>query len=231
MRAAITPAVPVLSVVGHGAGEDGRVLPRAGLLPVLPALRELLPDGALRRGSVIAAGEWGLLCLALAAGAAAAGAWCAVAGIPEAGMVAAAGAGIDPDRLLLVPGLGGNWPHAVASLLDGVDLVLLRPPSAPSAQARRVLEAALRRHRAVLLVAGDWAGARVRLRVVTREWTGIGSGHGLLRACRIRVVADGRGEWSRPRARWLWLPGSDGEVASGEVASGGEIASRAIAAG
>jgi len=42
--------------------------PPAGALPVLPALSELLPGG-LARGSVVAAGRWSLLCLALAAGA------------------------------------------------------------------------------------------------------------------------------------------------------------------
>jgi hypothetical protein len=36
---------------------------------VLPAFRELLPRGGLARGSVVAVAEFGLLCLALAAGA------------------------------------------------------------------------------------------------------------------------------------------------------------------
>jgi hypothetical protein len=58
---------------------------------VLPALRELLPRGRLARGSVVAVAEFGLLCLALAAAASAAGAWCAIAGLPEAGVLAAAG--------------------------------------------------------------------------------------------------------------------------------------------
>ena len=36
------------------------------VLPVLSALRELLPRGGLARGSVLAVAEFGLLCLALA---------------------------------------------------------------------------------------------------------------------------------------------------------------------
>ena len=197
---------------GRELGADGDVVSGAGLLPVLPALRELLPKGALARGSVVSAGPWSLLCLALAAGPVAAGAWCAVAGIPEFGVAAAAGAGLDPARLLLVPDPGPGWPQAVASLLDGCDLVVLRPPARPSAQGRRKLEAAARRHGAVLLVAGDWDGAQVRLRIATQEWTGIGLGHGRLHSRRAQVVADGRGDWSRARARWLWLPGPDGSV-------------------
>lgn len=184
----------------------------ADLLPVLPALADLLPHGAFRRGSVVATDGWSLLPLALASGPAASGAWCAAIGVPEFGVAAAADAGLDLERLLLIPDPGGNWPQVVASLLDGCDLVLLRPPGRLPAQARRKLEATVRRHAAVLLVAGDWDGAQARLRVTAREWLGIGAGHGRLRACRVQVAADGRGDWSRARSRWLWLPGPDGSV-------------------
>jgi len=194
--------------VGQGVVSD------ADLLPVLPALQDLLPLGALQRGSVVAADSWSMLCLALAAGPVESGAWCAAAGIAEFGVAAAAGAGLDPARLLLVPDLGPNWPQVVMSLLDGCDLVLLRPAERPSAQTRRKLEAAVRRHGTVLIVAGDWDGAQVRLRIASQVWTGIGRGHGRLRERKVQVVADGRGSWSRSRVRWLWLPGPDGTVSS-----------------
>jgi hypothetical protein len=185
------------------------------VLPVLPALRGLLPRGGLTRGSVVAVAEFGLLCLALAAAASADGAWCGIAGIPEAGVLAAAALGLDAGRTLLVPDPGPSWPRVVASLLEGCELVLLRPPAitpAP-AQVRRRLEASLRRGRGVLLVAGDWPGAPLRLRVVTQRWAGLGDGHGRLRACCAEVAADGRGEAAMTRTRWLWLPGEDGGVA------------------
>jgi hypothetical protein len=197
---------------GRELGPGGGVLPDAHLLPVLPVLRDLLPMGALQRGSVVAASGWNLLCLALAAGPVAAGAWCAVGGVAEFGVVAAADAGLDLARLLLVPELGPNWPQVVASLLDGCDLVVLRPPDRPSAQARRRLEAAVRRHGAVLLVADAWEGAQVRLRITSQAWAGIGLGHGRLRGRKVKVVADGRGSWSCSQERWLWLPGPDGTV-------------------
>ena len=189
------------------------VLPGDGVLPVLPALRELLPAGGLQRGSVIATGGWSLLCLALAAGASAAGAWCAAVGLPQLGVAAAADAGLDPDRMLLIPDPGAGWPQVVASLLDGCELVLLRPSDRPSAQVRRRLEATVRRSGGVLVVAGNWEGAPTRVLVTRQEWTGIGAGHGRLRARRVQLVADGRGAAARPRARWLWLPGPDGSVA------------------
>jgi hypothetical protein len=188
------------------------VLADEGLLPVLPALRELLPAGGLRRGSVLASGDWGLLCLALAGGAVADGAWCAVVGVPSFGVRAAADVGLDPGRLLLVPDPGRGWPQVVASLLDGFDIVLLRPPDQPSAGLRHKLEAAARRYGSVLVVAGDWPGAQARLAVTDAQWTGIGAGHGRLRARRARVVASGRGAGEMPRSAWLWLPGPDGAV-------------------
>ena len=183
----------------------------AGALPVLPALGELLPGG-LARGSVVAAGRWSLLCLALAAGASLAGAWCAVAGVPQLGVSAAAGVGLDPARMLLVADPGTAWPQVVASLLDGCELVLLRPPGQATAQVRRRLEAVLRRCGGVLVVAGDWDGAQVRLLVTRQRWAGIEAGHGRLRARQVLVVADGRGAAARERTQWLWLPGPDGSV-------------------
>jgi hypothetical protein len=186
----------------------------ASTLPVLPALRGLLPRGGLARGSVVAVAEFGLLCLALTAAASADGAWCGIAGIPEAGVLAAAASGLDAGRTLLVPEPGPSWPQVVASLLDGCELVLLRPPAPAPGQVRRRLEATLRRGRGVLLVVGDWPGAQLRLRVVSQRWTGLGDGHGRLRACRAEVVADGRGEAALTRTSWLWLPAEDGVVAA-----------------
>jgi hypothetical protein len=199
---------------------DDDALPGDDVLPVLPALRTLLPAGGLPRGSVVAAGRWSLLCLALAAGASAAGAWCAVVGLPQLGVAAAAGTGLNPDRMLLIPEPGPNWPQVVASLLDGCELVLRGPPGRLPAQARRRLEATVRRFGGVLLVAGAWEGAQVRLIVTDQEWTGIGAGHGRLRARRARVVADGRGAAVRSRAQWLWLPGPDGSVTVADEAGG-----------
>jgi hypothetical protein len=210
MGAEVTQASEVTQVTSRRHDDD--VLPGEAVLQVLPALRDLLPAGGLQRGSVVATGRWSLLCLALAAGASAAGAWCAVAGLPQLGVAAAVDLGMDPDRMLLIADPGTGWPQVVASLLDGCELVLLRPPDRPSAQVRRRLEATVRRFGGVLVVAGDWDGARTRLLVAHQEWTGIGAGHGRLRARRVQVVADGRGVAAQPRAQWLWLPGPDGSV-------------------
>src|SRR5690242_9086210 len=106
-------SAPGLSAPGQSA--PGLSAPGPGALPVLPALRELLPWG-LARGTVVAVAEFGLLCLALAAAASADGAWCGIAGLPEAGVLAAAGLGLDAGRILLVPDPGPTWPQVTASL-------------------------------------------------------------------------------------------------------------------
>ena len=229
---------------------DGCVIPGVGLpsenvalfgtdvLPVLPALRELLPGG-LPRGSVVTAEDSRLLGLALAAGASVAGAWCAIAGLPDLGVAAAADAGLDPGRLLLVADPGRGWPQVVASLLDGCELVLLRPPARPSAQVRRRLEAVMRRHGGVLVVAGDWDGAQGRLTVTHQEWAGIGAGHGRLRSRLVRVVATGR---ARPGGRgpagcgcrvrmapWPWPQGSAARSPAGPVLAGTVLAGTVLA--
>ncbi|MDQ6948456.1 MAG: hypothetical protein M3256_19920, partial [Actinomycetota bacterium] len=51
------------------------------LLPVLPALRPLLPHGGLRRGSVVSVVGSTSLTLAVVAAASAAGSWCAAVAV------------------------------------------------------------------------------------------------------------------------------------------------------
>lgn len=217
MGAAIAQVKPL-----PGWRHDGAVLPD-GTLPVHPALTGLLPGG-LPRGTAVSAGPWGLLSLVLAAGACANGAWCAVAGVPEFGAAAAADAGLDPGRLLLVPDPGPRWPQVVAALLDGCELVILRPPGRLPGQLQRRLAAAGRRSGGVLVAAGDWAGAQLRLRVTRQQWVGIGAGHGRLRARWAEVVANGRGAAAQPRRQWLWLPGPDGKpAAAGEPGLAGRV--------
>ena len=177
---------PLLTPVeGVTAGLEEQ--PVSAALPVLGALAPLLPGGGLARGSVVAIQRPGLLCLALMAAASQQGMWCAVAGVPDLGVLAAAEAGVEPGRMMLVPEPGPRWAEVAATMLDACEVVLLRPPGRAPSQARRRLETATRRSGAALIVAGTWDGAPVRLRVARQRWDGVSYGYGRLRARRAEV--------------------------------------------
>jgi hypothetical protein len=181
------------------------------LLPVLPVLAGVLPWAGLRRGATVAVAGRGAtsVALALLAAASAAGSWCAVVGMPSIGVVAASELGVELGRLALVAVPGAEWAAVSAALLDAFDIVLLRPPERPRAVEVRRLAARARERGAVLLVAGAWDGADLRLTVARSGWDGLGRGHGLLRRRRLDVVADGRGAAARQRRGRLWLPAAE----------------------
>jgi hypothetical protein len=185
------------------------------LLPVVAALRPLLPGRGLRRGTTVTVSRSAALALALVAGASAAGSWMAAVGLPDLGIVAAAETGIALERLALVPTPGARaWPAVVAALLDAVDVVLVRAPARlPPAQARR-LAARARERGAVLVPLGAWPGpADLRLAVTASTWSGLGQGHGNLQARQVEVLVAGRGAATRERRGLLWLPSPSGTIA------------------
>lgn len=187
------------------------------LLPVTPALQEILPIGGLQRGSTVVVGSQRssgatTLALELLAGPSVGGCWCAVGGFTEFGSLAAAERGIDLSRLLIVPSLGGpdRWMQVLATLFDSVDAVLFVPRVAvrPS-EARRV--AARARDRASVLVvldrAAHWPGpSDLHCTVTGSQWSGLSRGYGLLASRRYEVEVSGRGAAARPHRAALQLP-------------------------
>jgi hypothetical protein len=205
----------------------GTTLADERLLPVVPALRPLLPGQGLRRGTTVVVARSAALALALVAGASAAGSWVAAVGLPDLGIVAAAEAGVVLERLALVPAPGARaWPAVVAAFLDAVDVVLVRAPARlPPAQARRAAARA-RERGAVLVSLGPWPEpADLRLAVTSSSWQGLGQGHGRLLARQVEVASTGRGAAARERRVLLWLPSADGAITRREpnarVGSGG----------
>jgi hypothetical protein len=185
------------------------------LVPVLPALQKLVPEGGLRPGTVTTVEGSTALALALTAGLGEK--WCAIVGLPEAHVAAATGmggegGGLDPMRVLLVNDPGQRWADVVAALTDGCALVLTRPLAPPTPQIARRLTALARRNGCALVVTGPWEGAHLRLRVEANHWSGVGDGTGHLRGRRALVVSSGRGAAGPGRRAWLWLPGPDGSV-------------------
>lgn len=181
-------------------------------LPTADALAPLLPGGAIRAGGTYAVPESVLLAQTMLQAASAAGAWCAVVGVPSFGVEAAAAAGIDLERLVLVPDPGDQWLAVTAALADVAQIVLTRPLGrvVPGDVAR--LSARLRQRGAALVALGSWPGADVTLRVTESRWSGIGHGHGYLTERRVTVTASGRAGAVRPTSAELLLPAADGSV-------------------
>lgn len=161
-------------------------------MAVPPALEPLLPDGLRRGGTTVVAGSTSLV-LTLLARACAHGAWAAVVGVPDLGVLAAAQAGVDLDRLAMVPSPGPDAPAVLAALLDGLDVVVVGPGATLADADRRRLMARARDRGSVLLPTYAWPGAGATLLVEDGGWAGVGVGDGWLRAHRLRVVRTGRG--------------------------------------
>ena len=208
-----------------GAGPAGRSNAR----PVLPPLVGLFPDGSLRRGSTIVVGDLAptgpsaggaggevSVALALLAAASGGGSWGALVGLVGLGAVAAHDMGIDLARLAVVPRPDAAWAEVTATLIDGIDLVVLCPPFPPRPAMARRLVARTRDRRSVLVVVGrhGWPEPPdVQLQVSDVRWDGVGTGEGYLRRRRMTVTAAGRRSSVLPRHHHLWIPSATGAVA------------------
>lgn len=219
----------------RGLRHRATTLARERTLPVTEPLAPLLVDGAIQRGTTLAVdGDAAIsLALALAVGASRSGSWIGVVGVDGLGLAAAGELGIDLERVVLVADPGPAWSAAVAALIGAVDLVVVAPRTAvPARDARRLATRGRERGTVVVAVGGDvlrgaprlrasdtpsagW-GLEVDVRFATRsrQWVGLGQGHGRLHARRVEVEAAGRRGASRPRRSSLWLPGPDGRLSA-----------------
>ena len=190
------------------------------VLPALPALEQLLPNGGLQRGTMIETRGRGAtsLALSLAAGPSRAGSWTASVGLPRLGLAAAAELGVDLARLAVVADPEpSQWGSVVAELIGAFDVVLVRVPRRARAVDARRVGARARERGTVLVHLADsersWPeGPDLCLAVTSMSWDGLGEGHGHLRARRVEVAATGRRRAARPKHASLWLPDSDGRV-------------------
>lgn len=141
-----------------------QVLANEELLPVIPGLELFLGTPGLRRGTTLmvhgaegCAGATSLV-FALLAVASATGSWCAAVGLPSLGLLAASEAGVDLERLTVVPRPARRFASVVSALLDGCDLVVARPPERIGLPEARRLAARARERRSVLVVTTGTVG-------------------------------------------------------------------------
>jgi hypothetical protein len=199
------------------------------VLVVDEALVEALGVPGLQRGwTVVVDGAPGSgatsLLFRLLAGPTRSGAWCALVGFPDLGVVAAEELGVALDRLLVVPEPKGHLAAVVAALLEGCDVVAARVAGVLGAQQAARLSARARERRAVLVVAGERVGtltlgsrtrpvpvwpaeADLALETLTGSWVGIGEGSGRLVAHGIEVRVHRRRAVPRQQRHQLWLQG------------------------
>jgi hypothetical protein len=191
------------------------VLARDRSVPVAGSLGELVPDGAIVRGSVLrVAGRAGAgsttVGFELAASFTALGEWVAAVDLDATlGPLAAAGAGVALERFAVVRRVPpARWATVVAALLDGVSLVLAEVPRGVKLGDARRLEARTREREAVLVVAetsgAAWPGnAAYVLRAVASSWGDTepddGFRAGIFGDRRLEVEVEGRGAAARLR--------------------------------
>ena len=174
--------------------------PAAQPVTTHPAFAGLLQ---LQTGSSYAVGS-ASLAMALMAGPSADGAWCGVVGSAEFGLEAAAAAGVELRRTILVPDPGEAWLEVTAALIDVLGVVVVAAPAEISGKDVSRISARLRQRGAVLISYGDWPRCDARVSLRDAEWVGLGRGHGHLQARRVTVeVRRGTGP---ARTGRLWLP-------------------------
>jgi hypothetical protein len=198
----VTTAAPTLDELRARVDQmQGR--PAAQPVATHPAFAGLLQ---LQAGSTYSVDSMSLA-VALMAGPSADGAWCGVVGTAELGLEAAAAAGVELRRTILVPDPGEAWLEVTAALIDVLGVVVLRAPAHVAPKDVSRVAARLRQRGGVLIAYGDWPRSEARVAMRDAEWVGVGQGHGHLQARRVTVEVR-RGSAPARRAR-LWLPDVD----------------------
>ncbi|WP_335990642.1 hypothetical protein [Glycomyces sp. MUSA5-2] len=205
----------------HGAAHDeSRTSPAIGppktILPVTPDISALLPHGGLATVTAITATRRGATSLLwrLLAGPTAAGAWCALVGLPDRYPLAAEAAGADLGRIAFVSAAGPRIADAAGALAEGVAAMVVPSDGLTPPQARRLTARARKGGTAIIW----WetrpvAGPDARLKVTRADWKGLRAntgrlwGSGGLDACELDVTARWRSGGAR-RAR-VWPYGGD----------------------
>lgn len=159
-----------------------------------PALAELLPEGGLVKGSVVAYAGASSLLAGLLAAVTEGGGHAAVVGLPRLGLLAAVEMGAQLQRLAVVADPGPDPVEVAAVLLDGLDLVVLGLDGATVAPARtRVIAARARNKGATLVVTdGGWPNPALRLDTRIAGYSGLGAGRGRLRSVSLEVLVRGK---------------------------------------
>ena len=196
-------------------------LAKSRMLPLGEPWGPLVPNAGLRRGSTVVVqaqpGLGGLsLALSLLTESSARGHWAGVVGVDDPGVVAIADLGVDLRRVLFVPRPRGAWAECAADLLDGVDLLVVRPPTrAGRVAARRLMDRV--RERGTVLIGlvepgAPWPlPADLSFTITQAQW----ATSSRLDARYLTVHVGGRGEAARGAEHLVVLPNRKGRAGPG----------------
>jgi hypothetical protein len=196
-------------------------LAREQTLPLIEPLARMFPEGRLRRGITVAVRGAGAtsLAFALAASATSAGSWMAMVGMADANLTTAGELGVALERVAVIFPPPEQWSAAVAAVVGAFDFVMLAPNHRVSLGDARRLMARARERGTVLITLSRSARAAwpervdLELSISTRQWQGLGCGHGHLRTRVAKVDMVGRRELARPRHGEFALPDACGRIA------------------
>lgn len=213
-----------------GADEPLTAALRARSLRTIPTptpLSELLPHGALARGTALSITGAGSVLVGLVATASAAGHHVALIGQPKFGLLAVHEHGGDLSRVSLIdPGDGD--PLDIASIcIDGIDLVIstVRGRDVPPTRARSIL-ARTRTHAGVFAITdGRMPGLDLTIASQPVAFGGIDGGRGRIRSITIDTAVHGRGITPRTGRFTLTAP-SFGEQTLRWTADTGDASTR-----
>ncbi|OZD60783.1 hypothetical protein CH263_20020 [Rhodococcus sp. 06-1059B-a] len=196
---AATPT-PTRTVVDKAEGGDKLTSPvRTRTLRTIPVplpLAELLPRGALARGTALSLTGAGSILVGLVAAASAAGHHVAIIGQPKLGLLAVHEQGGDLAKIALVdPGDPDAALDAASVCLDGVDVVVTTLGGRDIAPTRaRALLARCRSHASILICTdGRMPGLDLTVESRTVAIGGIERGRGRLRTIAAETTVYGRG--------------------------------------
>ena len=191
----------------HGLRPSAVLRPAAAVerdtLPLDAALSGLVGEGLVRGRIVACSGDAALaLAMRMVARATQEGAWLAVVGVADLGLVAAGEQGIALERTVLVtpPRAAREWAATVATAIDGFAVLMVHVPQGVTVGEARKVVARVQARRAVVVVVDPARQPAVAsafrpdlaLHTTTCQWFGIGDGVGHVQARDVRVEVGGR---------------------------------------
>ncbi|MGY2148830.1 hypothetical protein ACW9HM_05070 [Nocardia gipuzkoensis] len=201
------------AIPGRVAAVEQPPMPAAApskVLPIPGGLGAALPEGGLPRGGVVTTAGRVYPLLGLIAAATGAGAWVAVLGGAQLGLLAVAGMGGNLARLAHIPDPGQDPLAVAAVLLDGLDVVVLDVPGSAAPSRMRAVLARVRSHDAVLITTGPgWARPDLQMHCDSAGYRGLGRGRGRLRSMTYDIRVSSRGA-HHPRTTRIQLDSASG---------------------